>query len=79
MYAHVSANFYRACQSLSAQDERCVVYAMVNTLCTLRDVRAVRFYVEGVAAETLAGNIYLRSPLRPNPGLIAESAGSPEG
>ena len=76
---NLSANFYRACQSLSAQDERCVVYAMVNTLCTLRDVRAVRFYVEGVAAETLAGNIYLRSPLMPNPGLIAESAGSPEG
>lgn len=76
---NLSANFYRACQSLSAQDERCVVYAMVNTLCTLRDVRAVRFYVEGVAAETLAGNIYLRSPLMPNPGLIAEPEGDPKG
>ncbi len=75
----LSANFYRACQNLSEQDERSAVYAMVNTLCALRDVRAVRFFVEGVAAETLSGNIYLRSPLLPNPGIVADRAGNPEG
>ena len=71
---NLSANFYRSCQSLSAADERCVVYAMVNTLCALSSVNAVRFYVEGVAADTLAGSIYLRSPLLPNPGIVMDAS-----
>ena len=68
---NLSAGFYRACQSLSPEDERNLVYAMVNTLCQLEDIRAVRFYVEGLAADTLAGSIYLKSPLMPNPGIVA--------
>lgn len=71
---NLSASFYQSCQGLSAAAERCVVYAMVNTLCTLRNVNAVRFYIEGVAADTLAGGIYLRSPLMPNPGIVLEEA-----
>ena len=47
------------------------MYSIVNTLCALSNVRSVRFYVEGLAAETLAGGIYLRSPLMPNPGIVA--------
>ena len=70
---NLSSDFYLSCQGLDAGTERCVVYAMVNTLCTLPNVRAVRFYVEGVAAETLAGTIYLRSPLLPNYGIVAGS------
>ena len=57
-----------------AATECCVVYAMVNTLCALSSVNAVRFYVEGVAADTLAGSIYLRSPLMPNPGIVVTPA-----
>lgn len=68
---NLSSGFYRACQSISPEDERNLVYAMVNTLCQLDDVRAVRFYVEGLAADTLAGSVYLKSPLLPNPGIIA--------
>ena len=71
---NLSADFYRGCQSLGAGDERNLVYSIVNTLCQLDDVSAVRFYIEGVAAETLAGGIYLRSPLLPNPGIIAAGA-----
>lgn len=67
---NLSANFYRSCQTLDADTERTLVYAMVNTLCQLESVGAVRFYVEGLPAETLAGNIYLRSPLMPNPGIV---------
>lgn len=67
---NLSSDFYLSCQGLDAATERCVVYAMVNTLCTLPNVRAVRFYVEGVPADTLAGSIYLRSPLMPNLGIV---------
>ena len=71
---NLSANFYRSCQSLSPRAERDLVYAMVNTLCELGGIRAVRFYIEGRAADTLAGSIYLRSALMPNPGLIAHTS-----
>ncbi|MBQ3425326.1 MAG: GerMN domain-containing protein, partial [Clostridia bacterium] len=67
---NLSANFYRSCQSLDPRFERSLVYAMVNTLCQLEGVRGVRFYVEGCAADTLAGGIYLKSILLPNPGIV---------
>ena len=68
---NLSANFYRSCQNLSPRAERDLVYAMVNTLCALDGIRAVRFYIEGSPADTLAGSVYLRSVLLPNPGLMA--------
>ena len=76
---NLSAGFYRACQPLDSTGERSVVYAMVNTLCQLDSIDAVRFYVEGLAAETLSGGIYLRSPLLPSPGLVVtpEVTGEP--
>ena len=67
---NLSASFYRACQSLGERDEHNLVYAMVNTLCELEEIRAVRFYVEGQAADTLGRSIYLKSPLLPNPGIV---------
>ena len=69
---NLSGNFYRCCQTLAAPQERSLIYAMVNTLCQLGDIRGVRFYVEGRAAETLAGGIYLRSVLLPNPGIVVQ-------
>ena len=76
---NLSANFYRCCQPLDAASERALVYCMVNTLCAMEGIRAVRFYVEGIAAETLAGSIYLKSPLMPNPGIVVspEVTGEP--
>ena len=70
---NLSANFYRLCQSLTPAEEYGAIYAMVNTLCQLESVRAVRFYVEGCAADTLAGGIYLKSILLPNPGVVQDS------
>ena len=67
---NLSATFYRCCQVLNAREERSLIYAMVNTLCQLDGIRGVRFYVEGRAAETMAGGIYLRSVLLPNPGIV---------
>ena len=76
---NLSGNFYRRCQSMGESAERCLVYAMVNTLCQLDNISAVRFYVEGIAAETLAGHVYLRSPLLWNPGIVVapEATGEP--
>lgn len=67
---NLSGNFYSKCQQLSAQQERNLVYAMVNTLCELDQIGAVRILVEGRSIETLAGSIYLKSTLMPNPGLV---------
>lgn len=75
---NLSANFYRICQSLGEEQERNLVYSMINTLCQLEGIHAVRFYIEGIAAETLAGNIYLRSPLMPNPGIAVEETPEPD-
>ena len=69
---NLSGTFYRCCQILNAHEERRLIYAMVNTLCQLDGIRGVRFYVEGRAAETMAGGIYLKSVLLPNPGIVVQ-------
>ena len=66
-----SARFYEACQTLSAEQERNLTYALVNVLCTLPGVKSVCFQREGQAVEYLARSIYLRVPLIPNPGLVS--------
>ena len=75
---NLSGSFYRACQGLDERNERALVYSMVNTLCQLSGIRAVRFYVESRPADTLAGSIYLKSVLLPNPGIVGDSAGTAE-
>ena len=69
---NLSGTFYRCCQVMNAREERSLIYAMVNTLCQLNGIRGVRFYVEGRAAETMAGGIYLKSVLLPNPGIVVQ-------
>lgn len=71
---NLSGSFYRSCQGLDEQRERALVYSMINTLCTLQGIRAVRFYVEGRPADTLSGSIYLKSVLLPNPGIVESDA-----
>lgn len=68
---NLSANFYRQSQALDDAAERGVIYAIVNTLCELENISGVRFYIEGLSAETLSGSIYLKSVLLPNPGLVS--------
>ena len=67
---NLSSNFYRCCQSLSAAEERNLVFAMVNTLTEDPQIRRVRFFVEGAVVDTLVGSIHLRGELMRNPGLI---------
>ena len=67
---NLSANFYARCQGMNAAQERRMIYAMVNTLTQLDEIGAVAFLVEGEALESLAQNIYLKTPLLPDPGLV---------
>lgn len=67
---NLSADFYRQAQALDAAKERGVVYAIVNTLCEMDGISGVRFYIEGISAETLSGSIYLKGVLLPNPGAV---------
>lgn len=70
-----SARFYAGCQRLSAQQERNLVYALVNTLTERPDVDAVRFQIEGASVDKLVSSISLRGPLLRNPGLILTDEG----
>lgn len=65
-----SANFYRLCQTLDETGERSLVYSIVNTLTEMPDVSAVSILIEGERVETLANEVYLKSELMPNPGLV---------
>lgn len=70
---NLSSNLYRLCQDITQEQERSLIYSMVNTLCALEEVDRVRFYVGGAAVDSLAGWIYLKGELLPNPGLVAQA------
>ena len=67
---NMTSDFYRLCQLMTEEEERLLVYSIVNTLCTLPSVSAVRITIEGEIIESLAGSIYLTGGLLPNPGII---------
>lgn len=68
---NLSGHFYAECQSLNEQQERCLIYAMINTLCELDHIGAVRFLIEGRSVDSLAQNIYLKTALMPDPGIVS--------
>lgn len=67
---NLSSNFYRCCQGLTAQQEKNLIYAVVNTLTGLPSVSSVRFQVEGEAVDYLVSAVYLRGSLLGNPGIV---------
>lgn len=67
---NLSANFYARCQTLNAQQERLLIYAMVNTLTELDSIRTVSFLVEGETIDALAHDIYLGVALLPDHGMM---------
>ncbi len=69
-HVNLSGNFYRQCQLMDDEQERNAVYAIVNTLCSLDSINGVQFLIEGSTADLMVGNIYLRSMLIYNPGLV---------
>lgn len=71
---NLSGNFYARCQNLAPEQERLLIYAMINTLATLEQVGAVSFVVEGEQVDSLAQNIYMKTALLPDPGLVQDPA-----
>ena len=71
---NLSGNFYSQCQSLDAQKERLLIYAMVNALAELDTIGAVNFLVEGRQVDSLVGSVYLRTALMPDPGIVRDYA-----
>lgn len=71
---NLSGFFYAECQSFSAARERRLIYAMINSICELPGIGAVRFLVEGRQIDSLSGSICLNTPLLPDPGIIADEA-----
>ena len=69
-WVDISAAFYAESQQLNEQDEERIIYAIVNSLSMNYGVSNVYFTVEGLKAETFAGEIRIDAPLHPNPGLI---------
>lgn len=69
-FVNLSSNLYRCCQSLNAQQERSLIYAIVNTLTGLERISAVQFQVEGETVDSLVSELFLRGPLLRNTGLI---------
>ncbi len=67
-----SRSFAGAAAALEADAGFLLMYSMINTVCEFPDVKRVQFLVEGESAERLAGNVYIRTPLLKNPGLIRE-------
>lgn len=70
MLVNFSNTFSTAASVLAGNEERLMIYAIVNTLCENRVVSRVRFYVAGTQPDTLAGEIYLPGEFLPSPGLV---------
>ena len=56
---------------MTPQQERLMVYAIVNTLCESPSTSRVRFFIEGGQPDTFAGAVYLPGEFLRNPELIA--------
>jgi len=59
-------------QGMDEQQERLMVYSMVNTLCQLPAVEKVSFFILGRQPETFAGALYLPGDFMPNLSLVNE-------
>ncbi len=67
-----SRTFAEAAGKLESDAGFLLMYALINTVCEFPDVKRAQFLIEGETADSLAGNVYIRTPLLKNPGLIQE-------
>lgn len=66
---NVSSAFADACRDMTAQQERNMIYAIVNTLTEIEGVTRVRIFVQGTQAR-LAGHLFIGGEFMRHPGLI---------
>ncbi|MBR6186664.1 MAG: GerMN domain-containing protein [Clostridia bacterium] len=67
-----SPQFISLSEEFGPDEEKRMIYALVNTLCELSGVKRVAFYVQGKQPETLAGTVYLPGDFLPNLDLLAD-------
>ena len=65
-----SSQMAALCQDMTAEEEKLMIYAMVNTLCRLRGIKRVSFFIQGKQEESLAGHVYLPGDFLPNLDLV---------
>lgn len=63
-------NLIISSKNMSPQQERLMVYSIVNTLCNTRATHRVRFYVNGRQPESFAGSVYLPGEFLMNPEIV---------
>lgn len=63
-------NLIASSKNMSQQQERLMVYSMVNTLCSTRATHRVRFYINGHQPNSFAGSVYLPGEFLMNPEII---------
>lgn len=67
---NLSSSVRDAFLSLDAQHERLACYSLVNTLCSLPEVRRVQVYFANSAEGELAGGVYWSGDFWRNPGIV---------
>lgn len=65
-----SARFGTLCAGLSAENEKQLVYSLVNTLTEAETVRSVCIFIDGVQPETLSGSLHLPGTFMKNTGIV---------
>lgn len=68
---HFSENLVSLCRGMDEQQERNMIYAVVNSLCELPRVKKVRFMINGSQAQALAGALYLPGSFLPNRDILS--------
>ena len=53
-----------------AREEQVTVYSIVNTLCDISEIKAVRFEIAGQPIEEYAGHLDLSEPLAPDMSIV---------
>ena len=66
-----SARVSGLCAGMAAEEEKTMIYAAVNTLCALPQVKRTAFFVAGEQPDTLGGSLYLPGDFLPNLDMIA--------
>ncbi|MDO5021954.1 MAG: GerMN domain-containing protein [Eubacteriales bacterium] len=67
-----SSNFLDRLKGLSFMQEQIAVYSIVNTMCSVRGIRHVRFFIAGNQPESFSGSLYLPGEFLYNPAIIAD-------
>ena len=57
-------------KGVTADDEMLMVYAIINSLTFLPNIRLVQFLVDGERTQYLSNTMDIRDPMMKNPGLI---------